>query len=114
MENQATDHIESLFKKTADYVETRFDLYKLKTVDKSSDIISSIISKIIVVLVFVLFIFIANIGIALFLGELLGRAYYGFFVLAGFYLITGLLFYSNRKKWFKEPLADRLIRKFFK
>ncbi|MEP7165608.1 MAG: hypothetical protein ABI741_12985 [Ferruginibacter sp.] len=114
MENQATDHIESLFERAADYVETRIDLYKLKAVDKSSDIISSIVSKVIVVVVFFLFIIIVNIGIALLLGELLGKSYYGFFVLAGFYLITGLIFNSNRKKWFKEPMTDKLIKSFFK
>ncbi len=114
MENQTTDTIEALFEKTNDYLETRFDLYKLKVVDKSSDIISSLASRLIVLLVFLLFIIIINIGIALLLGELLGKVYYGFFVLAGFYLIIGLIFYTNRKKWFKDPFADKLIRKFLK
>ena len=114
MENQVKDNIESLFEKTGDYLETRIDLYKLKTVDTSSDLISSLVSKVIVLLVFAIFTIIVNVGIALFLGELLGRSYYGFFVVAGFYLITGLIFYSMRRKWFKEPIADSLIKKLLK
>lgn len=114
MENQETNHIESLFEKAGDYLETRLELTKLKAVDKSSDVISTIVSRIIVLLVFILFIIIVNIGLALLLGELLGKLYYGFFVLAGFYLITGLIFTAYRKKWFKEPLADKLIQKFLK
>ena len=114
MENKTTDNIESLFEKAGDYLETRVDLYKLKAVDKSSDIISSLVSRVIVLLVFLLFIIIINIGIGLLLGELLGKSYYGFFVLAAIYLITGLVFYYNRSKWFKAPVANNLIRKFLK
>lgn len=114
MENQVKDNIESLFEKAGDYLETRVDLYKLKAVDTSSDMISSLASKIIVFFVFSLFIVIVNIGIALLLGELMGKSYYGFFAVAGFYLLTGLIFYSMRKKWFKEPIADKLIEKFLK
>ena len=114
MENQVRDNVESLFKRTAEYVETRIDLYQLKAVDKSSDVISTIISKMIVFVVFIVFIFLINIGIALLLGEVMGKTYYGFFVLAGFYLITGLVFNSMRKKWFKEPITDMIIRKLLK
>ena len=114
MENQLKDNIESLFERTTEYIETRIDLYKLKVVDKSSDVLSSVISKMIVFLVFVMFIFIINIGIALLLGELLGKSWYGFFALAGFYLITGLIFNSMRRKWFKEPIANKMIQKILK
>ena len=114
METQLTGNIESLFEKAGEYIETRIDLYKLKAVDKSSDVLSSVISKMIVILVFAMFIFIVNIGIALLLGELLGKSWYGFFVLAGFYLIIGIIFYYMRKKWFKSPIADRMIQKLLK
>ena len=114
MENQVKDNIESLFEKTGDYLETRVDLYKLKAVDTSSDMISSLVSKLIVLFVFAIFIVVLNIGIAIFLGELFGRSYYGFFIVAGFYLIVGLIFNSMRHKWFKEPIADSLIKKLLK
>ena len=114
MESQVKDNIESLFEKTGDYLETRIDLYKLKAVDASSDIISSLASKLIVLLVFAIFVIAVNIGVALFLGDLLGRSYYGFFIIAGFYLLAGLLFNSMRRKWFKEPIADSLIKKLLK
>ena len=68
----------------------------------------------IVLLVFIIFIVIVNIGIALLLGEYLGRSFYGFFVLAGFYLIAGFIFISMRKKWFKEPITNMIIQKFLK
>lgn len=112
MENQASDNIETLFAKAGDYVETRIDLFKLKAIDRSSDVISSLVSKLAVLIAFTIFFIILNIGLALLLGELLGKSYYGFFVLAGLYLITGLIFNSQQKKWFKEPIVDKLIKKF--
>ena len=113
-DNHVKDNIESLFEKAGDYIETRADLFKLRAVDKSTEILSALISKIIVAFVFVIFLFIVNFGIAFWLGELLGKTYYGFFALAGLYLITGLIFHYNRKKWFKEPLVNSFIRKFLK
>ena len=52
METHVKDNIESLFKKTGDYIETRADLYKLKAIDKSTDVLSSLLSKLIVYIVF--------------------------------------------------------------
>ena len=114
MENQATENIESLFERAGDYVETRLDLLKLKTADKSADIISSIASRHLILSIVIIFIIILNIGIALLLGELLGKLYYGFFILAGFYLITGLILYMNRRTWFKVPVTNLILRKIFK
>ncbi len=114
MENSIHDHLESLFIKTRDYVDNNIDLSKLKAVDKSSDIISTVISKMVVFLVFIIFLLTINIGFALLLGDYLGRVFYGFFVLAGFYLIAGFIFISMRKKWFKEPISNMIIQKFLK
>jgi hypothetical protein len=114
MENQATENIESLFERAGDYVETRLDILKLKTADKSADIISSLASRLVILSIVIIFIIILNIGIALLLGELLGKLYYGFFILAGFYLITGLILYTNRRTWFKVPVTNLILRKIFK
>lgn len=114
MENQPKDHIESLIDRTKDYVETRVELFKLQAINKSSEVISSIVSRLAVAVTMVFFFIILNIGLGLLLGELLGKSYYGFFVLAAIYLITGLLFKSNGDKWFKEPIANRIIKKLFK
>ena len=102
MENQAKDNIELLLDKGSDYLSTRIDLYKLKVVDTSSDVLSAVISKGIVFTVFAVFFLIANIGIALLLGELLGKLYYGFFIVAGFYLIMLKFPFLQLPKWQKS------------
>ena len=77
MEDQK-NQLELLFEKATDYVETRLDLFKLKATQKSTDVISSLASRLILILIVTLIVFMVNIGLALLLGEVLGKSYYGF------------------------------------
>ncbi len=103
--------IDSLFQKAGEYVDTRVDLLKLKAIDKSSDVASSLLSRLAIIMIVLFFAILLNIGIALVLGEMLGKTYYGFFIMAGFYGITGLVFYSFRNKWLKAPISNLMIKK---
>jgi len=114
MENHPDDSIQSLADRAKDYVETRIDLLKLQAANKSSDMISSIAASAVTIVIIVFFFIMLNVGIGLLLGELLGKSYYGFFVLAAIYLIIGLLFKSSGDKWVKEPVSSMLIKKLFK
>jgi len=109
MENQ-TSPVESLIDRVKSYVETRIDLLRLKAIDKSSSFLSLLISMIIVILIGFIFIMMLSIGVALLIGHLLGNTYYGFFIVAGFYLVVALLIFSFRKKWLKEPIANSMIK----
>ncbi len=109
MENQS--NIEALFSKTGDYLETRIDLFRLKTIDKTSEVVSSVVAQAVLLLVTTFFMLMLSIGAALWLGDLLGRTCYGFFILAGFYLLAGLIIYAFRRHWLKEPIANLIIRK---
>src|SRR5687768_9734786 len=109
MENQPSA-LEALLEKVKSYVETRIDLIKLKAVDKASTIVSTVVARIVIVVLVFFFIFLLNIGIALFLGDLLGKSYYGFFIVAGFYGITGLVLYLGKDKILKRPVSDAVIK----
>lgn len=114
--DQATviENIGSLFEDAKAFGKTNVDLFKLKVADRASDIISSLASYFLVILVLSVFVIILNIGIALWLGALLGKSYYGFFILAGFYLTIGLIFFNRRDKWFQGPIGDMIVKKIFK
>lgn len=109
-----SENIETLFETIKEYGETHIDLVKLKAADRATDIISSLIANFLVLLALSMFMVILNIGIALLIGELLGKMYYGFFVLAIFYLIIGLIFNKMKSKWFQSPVGDMLVKKMFK
>ncbi len=110
MENQSGP-VELLVEKVKDYAETRIDLLRLKAIDKSSSFLSLLIAMIVVILVGLMSFMILSVGLALLLGDLLGKAYYGFFIVAGIYLITGLVLYSTREKLLKSPMANSMIKK---
>lgn len=110
MENQSSP-VESLIDRVKSYVETRIDLLRLKAIDKSSSLLSMLISLFIVILFAFLAFILLNVGIALLLGDLLGKSYYGFFIVGGFYIITGLVIFKFHDKWIKTPIANSMIKK---
>lgn len=106
---QQENLIESLIEKGEQYGKTTLELIKLKALDKSADVTSTLASWIIVIVLIVLFFFILNIGIALWIGELLGKEYLGFFVVAGFYGLLALVFGLFREKLIKKPVNNSII-----
>jgi hypothetical protein len=103
--------VKSLFKTAEDYVEARIGLLKLKAVDKFSTLIASLGSAFFFAIIIFLFFFSFNIGLAFWIGNLLGKIYYGFFIVSGFYLLVGLFFYLFRHKLLKNPLKNMVIKK---
>lgn len=110
MEDQP-NAIGSLFETAGDYLETRVDLLKLKTVDKSSDVISSVVSNIVIMLIISFGVFILNIGISIWLGTVLGEIWYGFFIVGGFYVLLAVILFIFRNKWLKGPVNDLIVKK---
>ena len=113
MENQPNSFA-TLFENAGNYIETRIDLLKLQAVDKSSDVTSSLIAGIITLLVVSFAVFIFNIGLALWIGDLLGKTYLGFFVVAGFYVLVAILLHFFRNALIKDPVTTILIKKMLK
>lgn len=107
MENQS---LVALFEKTERYAKSSAELYKLKIIDKSVDVISTLTTSLVVIVVFTLFLLTLNIGFALLIGEKLGKSYFGFFIIAGFFSFIGIVIYIFRNKWIKEPLRNSIIK----
>ena len=110
MENKANS-FEALFERAGDYFETRLELLKLKSVDKSSDAVSSFASGLAVLFVFAFSVIILSIGLALWIGEATGKSYYGFFIVGGAYFIIGFIVYLLRKQLIKSSVANSFIDK---
>lgn len=109
METQSTS-MESLFERLKNYLENRIELLKLKAIDKSSSFVSVLITYVIVSVFFVLFFLFLNIGLALLIGDWLGNAYYGFFIIAFFYIVVGIILLKFKDKWVKTPLINMLVK----
>ena len=109
MENNTTN-LEELFEKVKDYADTRINLFKLKTVNKISSFLSALVSALILIAILLLVIFCISIAIALLIGEWLGSDYLGFFIVAGIYMIIGLILYSARKKFLRDAISNTLLK----
>ena len=109
MENQA-NFLDPLIEKARVYGKTSVDLYKLKAVEKTSEVSSIIISRIIAFSVFALFILMSSLGLAFWLGDYFGEVYYGFFCVGGFYGILGVILYFFLHDWIKERTSNSIVK----
>lgn len=101
--------IEPLFERAEAYGKTSLELIKLKALNKTTEVVSTGVSRSIVVFVVSMFLILSSVGGALWLGDLLGKSYYGFFCVAGFYGILGVVIYAFMHKWIKKCVSNSLI-----
>jgi hypothetical protein len=109
-----TKLLESLLERVTEYSKTSFELIKLKTLEKASDVISSLIPHSAVFVLFASFMLFVNFGIAFWIGEILGNTFFGFFVVAAFYGIAGVIVHFFMHKRLKKSICNYLIRQLLK
>lgn len=102
--------IESLLERAVEYGKTSLELAKLKALDKTSDVVSTVIPHAVVFVLIASFMLFFNLGLAFWLGSLLGQIYYGFILVAGFYGITAIVVHFFMHKWFKKLVCDYFIK----
>lgn len=100
--------IETLFNKVEDYSKTSIELLKLNTIDKTADLVSTLLTQMILFVVSMVFILLCSIGVAFWLGTYFDSIAIGFFIVGGFYLVVTLLFFSIRKG-IKAPIRQLII-----
>lgn len=86
-----TNLIEPLLEKVETYSKTSFELLRLKALDKTADVASSLLSRSLFILLVSFFVFTITIAAALWIGDLLGKNYYGFLIVAGFYALASII-----------------------
>jgi len=113
MENKQ-ELIESLLERATEYGKASYELVKLKALDKTSDFVSSFIPHFVVMILTGSFILFFNLGLAFWLGEILGKTCYGFFAVAAFYGIAGFVMHFFMHKWLKKLFCNYIIKKLLK
>ena len=106
--------IENLIEKTVDYGKASLELTKLKVLDKTADVVSSLMARSVVIIILFSFLLFLNLGFAFWLGKLLGEIYFGFFVVAGFYAIVTIFIHLFLRKWLKRTAANTIIKQVLK
>lgn len=101
-----TSLIEPLLERVEEFGKTSFELLKLKSVDKTADLSAILISRLFLIIVLSIFVLTLNIALALWIGDLLGKDYYGFLIVASFYGLIGIVLY------FFHPLIKASTKNF--
>lgn len=104
---------ELLFEILKDYGKTSYELYRLKTISKTTEVVSTFVSRGAVVIVLSMFLVFASIGLALLLGDLLGKAYLGFFCVATFYIVLGVVLFYFLHNFIKRKVSNSIILEIF-
>lgn len=113
MENTVTT-IETLFEKAEAFTRTSIELLKLNAISKSSDILAALAVKLVLAIMVATFFLFLNIGLAFWVGELLGKSYFGFFVVAGFYILMTILISMFNDNLIKKPIKNSIISEILK
>lgn len=111
METQK-NFIDPLLEKAEAYGKTSFELVKMKALAKTADVTSTLISRSIFILLISFFAFTINIAVALWIGDLLGKNYYGFLIVAGFYALASVILLIVHPS-IKSRINDTIIKQLF-
>jgi fatty acid desaturase len=55
-----------------------------------------------------------NLGIAFWLGDILGKPFWGFFVVAAFYFLVGIVIHFFMHNWIKRLVGNYFIKRVLK
>jgi len=105
-----TNLIESLLERITEYGKTSYELVKLNVVNKTSDSVSALMAHAIVKIIVACFVLFINLGVAFWVGDMLGKIYYGFFVVAAFYALVAFVLHFLMSKWMKRVFYDYFVR----
>jgi hypothetical protein len=98
-----TDHVK-------EYINTRVELTKLHLAEKTSMVISQLIAITVVALFFLFVLIFGSIAGAWALSNWIGKPYAGFLIVAGIYLVLGIIVWVARGKLLRYPIMNAIIR----
>ncbi|HEX7014203.1 MAG TPA: phage holin family protein [Cyclobacteriaceae bacterium] len=100
--------LENLFESVSGYVESKLELFKMEVREEVAGIVARILVFVIIGLCFLLFLILASIGLAYYLGTLVGMTG-GILIVAGFYLLIFGLMIAFRES-ISEGINNMMIR----
>ncbi len=109
METSQKSSLEAFLDSTQLYSKTTFELTKLKGLKATTNVLSILVARLCLLIASILFLVIMSIGLAIWLSELLGKPYYGFFILSAVYLVLVLLVYFFLHNWMRKPFSNLII-----
>jgi hypothetical protein len=111
---EKTAMVELLIERATDYGKTSYQLIRLKVLAQTADFVSTLLPRLLVGLLFASFLLFGSLGLADWLGEVLGKPCYGSFVVAGIYALLALLTSIFLHRRIKRVISNFIIFKILK
>lgn len=106
--------LEKLIERVVEYIKTSYKLLKLKALERGSDVSSTMALHAVVFMLIASFILFFNLGLALWVGDMIGKPYIGFFLIGGLYLIIAIAISLFMGKWIKKWIRNYIIKHLLK
>ncbi len=113
MEEEEKKITEDLSLHAAEYVDTFYQLSKVKLLAKTSIVTSKAVVFFVVLLLIFLCMFFAGIAASIFIGYLLGNPIAGYSIISVLFLLIIFLIVVLRKKHIEPFIKDYVIKKFY-
>lgn len=110
--NNNSSPIALLIERAEEYAQTKVELLRLRTIGTTANVLSSLVSRLVIIITLSSSLLILSIGSALWIGKQLGEWYDGFFVIGGLYALLALIIYAFRAQLLQRPVSNAVIRKF--
>lgn len=103
--------IKEIRNEVGNFVNLKITYFELRLQRDVVKIFSNLIFSLIVGMFLVMLLLMLSLAFVFWFGQAVGPLYVGFLIMAGFYLILGVLVFLNRKHWIYYPLEKRWIKK---
>ena len=108
-----TTVIDSILNRMKQLSKTSLELYKLKSIEKLTQLTTVVLVLVIFLFAVALVISVLSVGCAIGIGDCLGSAFYGFLAMGGILMLLSTLIYVFRKKLIIEPIERRILKAIF-
>ena len=105
-----SDHFTELTESVKEYVQLRLDMFKLTLTEKMSRIFTFTIILMIFFILFNFIILFFSVAFILWFREHVGAAHWGAIIVAGFYVLLGILTWILRKQLFVNPVVTQISK----
>ncbi len=105
---------DNIIDRVENYVKTSSELYALKATDKIATVVSSLITQVVIGTLAFIVLFMVSMGLAFWIGNLMGNNYMGFLIIGGVIGVVTLILYSMRQKLIRKPVMDNIISEILK
>jgi hypothetical protein len=99
----------SVMEQAEQYVKTNAELYTLRFTGKMATVISSIFSRLIIGMLVFIVLFMGSMGMALWIGDLVGQAYAGYLIVAGSIALLTIILYVFRSTIIRKPIMNNIV-----